>query len=150
MFTTYFHLKLKKADGTLVNYFTPASDVATHIEISEAEPIVLERENIDFSTDNYLLGFRQVISAKFESVGEKYVKGETGASRTHLENLINAMLAGYVLEYNVKDQAHTGGNYVPCELRSIKRKKLKSKNVGVEVTIELASKAVMTSPYEVS
>lgn len=151
MFATYFHFRVKNSSGNVQKTFSPdTSSVVKNIEVSNAELITIDFEKIDFTTQNYYVGWKQKVSANFVSPENKYVTGTSGTGLGSLEEVLNALSAGGWFEYNIIDNSHTGSNWVACELKSISRKKIGKKNIGVEVTIELISRGLVTSPFAVS
>jgi hypothetical protein len=150
IFNTYFHLRSKNASGTVQATFSPLVGIGRDVECATGEPLVNEVELADRSTDNYLIGFRQIVKASFTAPALKYIPGAGGY--VTLEAVMNSLAAGYYLEYNVIDASAGGSNWVTCELVSYKRTKAISKrNFGVTVTIELASKsATVSSAFPVS
>lgn len=145
LFTTYFHLRVKTSGGSVIAIFSPASTVGRDVTVGFGEAIILEREKIDFSTDNYFLGWKQRVKAIFVS-SSKSITAASGYST--LEATLNAMTTGYKLEYNIIDSTAGGSNWVACELVSISKDKAQSgKNYGVKVTIELMSKSAVTNAF---
>lgn len=151
MFATYFHLRAKNSSGVVQKTFSPdPSSVGKNIEVSNGDAVTIDFEKIDFTTQNYFVGWKQKVSANFLSADNKYVAGVSGSGMGSLEEVLNALPAGGWLEYNIIDTSAGGSNWVACELKSISRKKIGKKNIGVEVTIELISRGLVTSPFAVS
>ena len=150
-FTTYFHLRSKNSGGAVQATFSPLAGIGRQVEVGAGEPVTIERELINFATDNYFVGWKQVVVATFQDAGQKYIRGLASGTGSHsLEATLNAMPAGGYLEYQIDNASVASGTWVPCELKRVTRKKMAKKNQAIEVTIELISKAAVASPFAVS
>lgn len=146
-YNTFFHLRVKDSTGAVVKIFSPASNVGKQVSVGQGEPIFLEREKLDYTTDNYFVGWKQAVNIKLECIGEKYIDYVTGVLRGSLEDVLNAMSAGYTLEYNITDSTADGPNWVACELKNVRRDKLLKKNIGVSMQLELVSKTFVSTAF---
>jgi hypothetical protein len=119
--------------------------VGRDVAVGFGEAILLQREKIDFSTDDYFIGWKQRVKAVLTDTA-KTITAASGYST--LEATLNAMTTGYKLEYNIIDSSPGGSNWLACELLSISKDKAQSgKNYGVKVTIELMSKSAVTNAF---
>lgn len=149
LFSTFFHLRLKNSSGSVLGTFSPHPEIfARSVERGRGELVRLERTDVNLATDHWNLGWRQIVRATFSDVGQKYIRPLPGYSS--LEALFNMMTAGAFFEYNIADSSPGGSSWVECELEKVDDKKLKDKNVGITLTIEVQSKAVISSAFPVS
>lgn len=138
---TNFRLRVKDTTGTVLATFVPATNIGRQIELASIEPVEIEREKIDYSTDHYFLGYKQIVKATFIDTTSDTISAYSGYST--LETVLETRQAGYVFEYSLNA---LGTVWIPCELVRYTRKKLGKKNVGVEVSIELISKGLVSNP----
>ena len=150
LFSTNFHLRTKNAAGSVLATFSPATDLfIKRVEPGVGEADQLERVDVNHKTDNYILGFKQVVKVTLaDASGYKYIRAAGGYST--LEAVLNSVVAGAVFEYNIIDASAAGSNWVPCELVKIDNQKIKDKNIGVQKNLEFISKDFVAASFPVS
>jgi hypothetical protein len=152
LYTTYFHLRAKNSAGTVQATFSPLATNGRKVEAGDGEPVVEERELLTYATSNYFVGYKQIVKATFQAEASKVIPGLASGTGSHsLEAVLNALPAGGYLEYQIDNASVGAGTWVPCELVRVSRKKFgNNKNVGIETSIELISRALVSSPFAVS
>ena len=151
LYETYFHLRAKNSSGTVQKTFSPLAGIGRNVEVNNSEPMFLERELLTYTTSNYCLGQKQTVKATFTDTAGKYIRGlAAGTGSDKLEDVINALAAGCYLEYQIDNASVSSGTWVPCELVKFDRKKLAGKNQALTATVELTSRAFVSTPLAVS
>jgi hypothetical protein len=141
-YSTYF--QIKSVNGATTKTFKADASVGTSISVGEGNIIQNEREKLDYSTSNYIVGVKQIVQAEFRCLGTKYVLGASGYDS--LEAVLNNIGAGSTIYYSIDNTAPS----IPCHITSIKREKLEGKNVGIKLKIELESDSVVSNAWRAS